>query len=64
MTVKVLDASHLNEFEGYDRKVCQCHIENCGYILVDTMFGDPVDDEFMLYEAYSQLGKPNQMARG
>lgn len=62
MKVNVLDASHLNEFEGYDNTVAYCQIQNCGFILTDPTYGDPIDDEYLLADLYEHL-EANQMAR-
>lgn len=59
----MLDASHLNEFEGYDRTVAYCQIQNCGFILTDTVYEMPIDNEYDLSDIYAYL-KSNQMARG
>jgi len=63
MRVNLLDASHLNEFEGYDRTVAYCHVRNCGFILTNPTYGDPIDNEYDLAEIYDYLDS-NQMARG
>lgn len=52
---RLLPANRLDEFEGYDRVVAQNHISNCGCIIVSPEYGDPIDDEYMLEEIYSQI---------
>ena len=52
---RLLSSEHLDEFEGYDRVVAQNHVANCGCIIVSPEFGDPIDDEYMLEEIYSQI---------
>ena len=32
-------------------------IENCGYIIIDTQYGDPIDNEYDLAEIYDILEK-------
>jgi len=50
-----LTADELHRFEGYDRSVAECHITNCGCIVVDTLYEQPVDNEYDLEEIYEQL---------
>lgn len=51
------DINKLANFEpvSYNRTVMECQIENCGYIICDAKFGDPIDDEFALAEVYEIL---------
>ena len=51
----VLPAESLNDFQGYDRTVAQCHIANCGKIIVSAEYGDPIDNEYDLAEIYEQI---------
>ena len=51
----VLNADKLDSFCGYDKSVAKCHIENCGKIIVDSTFGQPIDSEYDLEEIYSIL---------
>ncbi len=52
---RLLSADHLDEFEGYDRVVAQAHLANCGYIIVSTEYGDPIDNEYDLEEIYNNI---------
>lgn len=52
---KTLDADEVVKFSGYDRVVAKCHIANCGKIIVDTLYEQPIDDEYDLEEIYNQL---------
>ena len=47
----------IEQYEGYDRTTAECHIANCGCIIVDTEYHQPIDDEFDLAEIYSMLDK-------
>ncbi len=48
----ILPAEQLDKFDGYDKSVAQCHIANCGSIIVDT-YQQPIDNEFDLEEIYN-----------
>lgn len=52
---RLLPANKINEFEGYDRTVAQTHIDNVGCIIVSTMYGDPIDNEYDLDEIYQAI---------
>lgn len=52
---RVLCASEIGRFNGYDRSVAECHIANCGRIIVDNLYGQPIDNEFDLEEIYNLL---------
>ena len=52
---KVLDAIEVNRFNGYDRMVAQCQIANCGSIIVDTEYEQPIDNEYDLEQIYNIL---------
>ena len=52
---KVLSADKIDSFCGYDKSVAKCHIANSGKIIVDSTFGQPIDNEFDLEEIYSIL---------
>lgn len=52
---KVLPAEELNRFEGYDRHVAECQIANCGSVVVDTTYQQPIDNEFDLDEIYKTI---------
>ncbi len=52
---KVLDAEEIIRLSGYDRSVAECHIANCGCIIVDAVYEQPIDNEYDLEEIYEQL---------
>lgn len=52
---KPLDAGEIVRFAGYDRAVAECHIANCGCIIVDVEYEQPIDNEYDLEEIYEQL---------
>lgn len=52
-----LAAGELDKFNGYDKVVAQCHIVNCGSIIVDAVYEQPIDNEFDLEEAYRILNE-------
>lgn len=47
----------VEQYEGYDRTTAECHIANCGCIIVDTVYHQPLDNEFDLAEIYDMLDK-------
>ena len=49
------EPERLNDFEGYDKTVASCHIQNCGKIIVSAQYGDPIDNEYDLAAIYEQL---------
>lgn len=51
----VLAAVEVNRFDGYDRKVAECQIANCGRIIVDVIYQQPIDNEYDLEEIYNLL---------
>lgn len=51
----ILPAEELDKFEGYDRCVAKCHIANCGSIIVDTTYQQPIDNENDLEEIYNLI---------
>lgn len=52
----VLNAKELERFSGYDRAVAQCHIANCGSIIVyENNPSEPIDDEYDLDAIYNTL---------
>lgn len=55
MEYEILTADELHRFDGYDRSVAQCHIANCGCIIVGTQYGQPIDNEYDLEEIYKQI---------
>jgi len=50
-----LGTDELDRFNGYNKVVAQCHIANCGRIIVDAVYEQPIDNEFDLEEAYRIL---------
>ncbi len=54
---KILPKEEVEKFEGYDKVVAQCHVANCGCIIVDTVFNQPIDNEYDLAEIYSIIEK-------
>ncbi len=52
---EILAKEELEHFEGYDKVVAQCHIANCGCIIVDEQYGEPIDNEFDLNEIYNMI---------
>lgn len=52
----VLNSERIGEFEGYDRSVAECHIANCGYIIVYAEHpSEPIDREYDLDAIYDIL---------
>lgn len=59
---KLLPASDINNFFGYDKTVAETHINNCGYIVVDAQYGDVIDNEYDLDEIFYEIkNKPIKM---
>lgn len=54
---KIISASELIKFDGYDKCVAECHIRNCGRIIIDAIYEQPIDNEYDLEEIYSMLTK-------
>lgn len=52
---KVLEAEEVTRFDGYDRTVAECQIANCGKIIVDIDYEQPIDNEYDLEEIYAVL---------
>lgn len=52
---KPIDAEEISRFTGYDKAVAQCHIANCGYIIVDTLYEQPIDNEYDLDVIYELI---------
>ena len=57
---QLINKNRINEFEGYDKVVASCHIDNCGYIICyvsDTCDNvlEPIDNEYILDEIYKTL---------
>ena len=55
MEYKTLNAEEIDRFTGYDRCVAQCHIANCGRIIIDTTYEQPIDNEYDLEEIYKLI---------
>ena len=53
----VLPKEDVEQFEGYDKVVAQCHIANCGSIIVDATYHQPIDNEYDLAEIYDMIEK-------
>ena len=52
----VLNAEQLEKFSGYDRAVAECHIDNCGSIIVyEDNPSEPIDNEYDLETIYNTL---------
>ena len=52
---ELLTASELDRFNGYDRVVAECQIANCGRIIVDVIYQQPIDNEYDLEEIYNLI---------
>ncbi len=52
---KVLPYEQIERFDGYDRSVAECHIANCGCIIVDNVYEQPIDNEYDLEEIYNLI---------
>ena len=52
---QTLTADELDKFQGYDRCVAQCHLANCGFIIVYAAHPEPIDREFDLDTIYDIL---------
>ena len=52
---KTQKAEDIYKFSGYDRVVAECHIANCGKIIVDAVYEQPIDNEFDLEEIFNLL---------
>ena len=53
----ILPKEEVEQFEGYDKVVAQCHIANCGCIIVDSDYHQPIDNEYDLEEIYGIINK-------
>lgn len=51
----VLKSEEIERFEGYDKVVAKCQIANCGRIVVDATYQQPIDNEYDLEEIYEQI---------
>ena len=54
---ETLPKEEVGRFEGYDKVVAQCHVANCGCIIIDTIYHQPIDNEYDLEEIYGMLEK-------
>lgn len=52
---ETLDPSEIDKFDGYDRTVAQCHIDNVGRIIVYKGTMEPIDNEYDLGEIYNEI---------
>lgn len=57
---QLINKNRINEFEGYDRVVASCHIDNCGCIICYVSGScdkelEPIDNEYILDEIYKTL---------
>ncbi len=52
---KVLPPEQIERFDGYDRRVAECHIANCSSIIVDGVYEQPIDNEYDLEEIYNLI---------
>lgn len=52
---KVLEPEMIENFSGYDRTVAECHVKNCGKIIVDALYEEPIDNEYDLEEIYPMV---------
>lgn len=43
------------EWSDYDKTVAKCHLANVGAVIVDTEYGQPIDNECDLEEIYATL---------
>lgn len=44
-------------WSDYDKQVARTHLANAGKIIVDTAYGNPIDNEFDLEEIYQMLSR-------
>lgn len=56
-TLALLPFRALENYSGYDRSVADTHIMNCGSIVVYPGTAEPVDNEYLLNEAYDVIEK-------
>lgn len=49
------------DWSEYGKLVAHCHLKNVGVIMIDTEYGQPIDNEYDLEEIYQMLesGKLN-----
>lgn len=45
------------EWSDYDKTIAGCHFANAGVVIVDTEYGQPIDNEHDLEEIYRILEK-------
>ncbi|MCS2889280.1 hypothetical protein NXV14_22630 [Bacteroides fragilis] len=48
------------EWSDYDKTIAECHLANTGVVIVDTEYGQPIDNEYDLEEIYRLLEKENK----
>ncbi|MFK1903891.1 hypothetical protein ACIXC0_05745 [Bacteroides fragilis] len=51
------------EWSDYDKTIAECHLANTGVVIVDTEYGQPIDNEYDLEEIYRLLEKENKKKR-
>lgn len=54
---QLIEKERINEFNGYDKVVASCHIDNCGCIICCISGScdnelEPIDNEYILDEIY------------
>ena len=52
-TVLMPDA--IERFEGYNKAVAECQIANCGRIIVDAVYEQPIDNDYDMEEIYKLI---------
>ena len=57
---ELLSPEHLNNFVGYDRSIAKIQIANCGKIIVDTTYNQPIDNEYDLAEIYKKWNEKSK----
>lgn len=53
----LLKAGTDSEWSGYDKTIAGCHLANARVVIVDTEYGQPIDNEHDLEEIYRILEK-------
>ena len=48
----IINPEEIERYCGYDKAVAECHIENCGKIIID-IYEQPIDNEYDLEEIYN-----------
>lgn len=55
LTFNILNAEEIDRFSGYDRVVAANQVANCGKIIIDAVYEQPIDDEYDLEEIYKLI---------